>query len=199
MIDSLSLNLLRRHIEQRSGAGTGLGQLLGTGDTSNTKIGDLDFALRGQHDISRLDIAVDDTLGMGVTQSVQYLQKYLENLRQGQGFVLKEYIAQRPPLDILHLNESGSLRLIVATDSDDIRMLQTGERHCFPLKICRQQLIRGDLGMEHFKRHLTADIILRQVNRTKPTFSQQLDNLILAEPFEFQFYSTLLSCCHISS
>ena len=61
------------------------GLALRAGEAGNAEVHHLDGAVRQQHNVLRLDVAVDDALGVGVLQSAEHLRGKVDGFFPRQG------------------------------------------------------------------------------------------------------------------
>ena len=106
MIDRMPSRLLRRHICHSAQRGPGTGQVLGDesggilvglgnlrgrrSQFGKTKVENLGVTAGVHKDVGRLDVAVDDPLGMGRVESVGELRGDAEELRNRQGSLYRD-------------------------------------------------------------------------------------------------------------
>jgi hypothetical protein len=80
-------------------------------------------AVGADHDVARLEVAVDDVLLVGVVDGVGDVAQRLERLAE-----LQLQAAQGAALDVLHHDEAAAVLLGHAVDRDDVRMGQARRR-----------------------------------------------------------------------
>ncbi len=117
-------NLLGRHVSRRSQRSArrrqrGRVQVLG-----DPEIGQLDLAVGRDHQVRRLQIAVDDAMLVGVVQRVADLDSQLDHLAPGQVPAILEHFLQGLALDVLHGDVRGAAELAPRQEPDDVGMAE---------------------------------------------------------------------------
>jgi hypothetical protein len=125
--------LFRGHVAERPDDGAGFGQrdlrlLLAASLLLFVQLGDpeveqLAEVIAGDHDVLRLDIAVQDARRVRVDQRFQQRPDQRERLRKRQR-AAPQPVAQSLTLDELHRQEGDALRLAGLEERGDGRMLQ---------------------------------------------------------------------------
>jgi len=98
------------------------------GELGDAEIEDLDLAVPGDHQVGRLDIAVDDALGMGTGEPGRDLYRIVDGLFDLQGAAL-DFLLEGLALVAGHGDEDATLPLPGLTDfvdGADIRMIEGG-------------------------------------------------------------------------
>ncbi len=105
-VDLLSLDLLRRHVGRRADDGADLGRLglvaLGLVHARHAEIGELGVALGVDHDVGRLDVAMDDARLVREFERIQQLGHQAENRAEVVPLVGVEVVLELLALDVLH-------------------------------------------------------------------------------------------------
>ena len=83
-VDFVAAGLFGRHVGDRPHGRSGLGQPGFAGQLGQSEIEDLGQAVRGDHDIARLDVAVDDAVFVGLGQSLGDLGGDADRVGRGQ-------------------------------------------------------------------------------------------------------------------
>ncbi len=155
--DVLGQRLLRRHVGRRPHRAARGREVRGrrlVERLRDAEVGDLDRAVRGDHDVLRLQVAVHDAARLGVRQPREDALEHPGDLRQRQ---VRDERPQRPALDVLHRDVRGALVLEEVVDGDDVRMAERagdtrladetlGESGVGGVK--RRQLLQGDDAVE---------------------------------------------------
>ena len=84
-IGALALGLLGADIMHRADRLVADGLALRAGEAGNAEVHHLDGAVRQQHNVLRLDVAVDDALGVGVLQGAEHLRGKVDGFLPCQG------------------------------------------------------------------------------------------------------------------
>src|SRR2546423_5701946 len=101
-------DLLRRHIGHGSEANTGFTATL-IARFGQSKVEDPHSAVRQQHDVARLQVAVHDSGGVCGLQSLGDLSRDLQSLAQGNGTVTSQPRSERFPVVKRHRQEEPAL------------------------------------------------------------------------------------------
>ena len=124
-IGAFSLGLLRADIVYRADSLVADGLALRAGEARNAEVHHLDGAVRQQHDVLRLDIAVDNALGMCMLQGAQHLCGKMHGFLPGQRTAaLLEVFLQG---DAVHIFHDDVLQLVgdrYIVDLDDVGMAE---------------------------------------------------------------------------
>jgi hypothetical protein len=128
MIDRQALDLLRRHVveaaDQRAGVGdAGVGQL-GDAEVENLQAP----AALLDHQVGRLDVAVDDVEAVGVGQAVAELLEQPQLAGDGGRLLAADPHRQRLAVDVLHGDERLAVLFADVEDADDVLVLEDAGR-----------------------------------------------------------------------
>jgi hypothetical protein len=128
---SLTYELFRAHVDRCADRQAGIGQrfaapTFGSGNRfSDAEVGDEGVGL-GQQDVSRLDVAVDDTLAMGMVQRISHLSCDLHRVNGRKFSFSGQPVAERFTGDIRHHIEQEAFDLAGIMERQDVRVLQDG-------------------------------------------------------------------------
>src|SRR5690606_19514652 len=129
-VHPLTPGLLRREILRRA---DDLRRLRHGGRRVGHRAGDaevhhLDIAVTGQHDVRRLDVAVNDAAPVAVVECAQDAVHQLHGTLGHQTAVGTQELAQGPPVDVLHddVRHGRAVHHVFAgvVDGDDRRVVQ---------------------------------------------------------------------------
>ena len=140
-VDLLPLGLLRGHVihgpqdeafvgqrplrpaegHGRAGGGDGFGDPLG--QLGQAEVEDLDPAVVRDHDVRRLEVAVDDPGGVGPGQPVGDLDGVFERFGELQALA-PDQMVEGPPLDVFHDDEVRAAVRSDVVDDDDVGMVE---------------------------------------------------------------------------
>ncbi len=109
-------------------------------------------AARGDEDVGRLDVAVDDSRAMRCLQRIGNLDGQLEQRVQRQRS-RADPLLQRRPLEILHHDERPPVLLADVVDRADIRVIQRGGRPRFAREPGQRCWILRELRRDELERH----------------------------------------------
>ena len=123
LVGRLAAKLFRRHVGKRPEQTAGL-SLGGIHDARDPEVHDFDGAIGGDHDVSRLDIAMNHPAAVSVIECAASLDEVAELLRQGQRQTRRDHLFEAFPLQVLHGDKRRAVRFGEFVDGDDIGMLQ---------------------------------------------------------------------------
>jgi len=127
-IDRLATDLLGRHVGGRADDGVGAGQAAGVDQQlGDAEVHHLDLADAGDGDVVRLEVAVDDVVGVGGADRGEELLGYVERLVDSHPALVLEDRAERLALDELHHDEERLPVLVEVVDAHDARVVQRGD------------------------------------------------------------------------
>src|SRR5262245_38583859 len=155
----LAFKLLGSHVVQCSENGTlgchRIGWKLGYGirlirffQFCQTEIEQLHSSLR-QHDVSWLQIAMDDAVLMRLVKRIRNLNPDLKTTRNGQRSVL-QLLSQRLSFEIFHNKVINPVLLAYIENWTYMRMTQPGERLCLPFETGPQIKFVGKIFWKDF-------------------------------------------------
>jgi hypothetical protein len=184
-VELLVVQLLGRHHVDRADHRAALVHGLQGGGLHQarlTEIKDLrPVASRGklnEHDVSRLDVAMDDVFFMGRSETLQTLRREMTERFLGQR--LDEFL-ERLPLHEFHNEQHFAALLEHIVDRHDIRMLETRQNG----GLLEEHVVRGG---NPFDRHPAGQGgVVGEIDRTRPTRSKHLIQSITAVADKFAF------------
>ena len=154
--------LFRSHIVGSPHHHAGHGERTRAGELGNAEIGDPDVSTREEHDIRRLDVAMDDAVRMSVVERPRRRRDDAEDLagRQRRSLARQQGV-ERLALDQFH-HDVSDVRLFGKVENrNDIRMRQPRRRLSFPKQpfALTGRLRRRDTfgGPEYLDRHRPAE------------------------------------------
>jgi hypothetical protein len=113
-------DLLGRHIGGRPQGPPGGGQGRGVEVLGDPEVGQLDLALCGDHQVRRLEVAVDHALLVRVVQRVADLDGQVDHLAPGERAALAEDVVEGHPVDVLHREIRGPAVPPEGQEADDV-------------------------------------------------------------------------------
>jgi hypothetical protein len=177
-----TLGLLRREVRGRTHHRAGLGEVRlrrcveGAGDA---EVGDLHRAGRADEDVRRLDVAVDETSGVGEAEGGGDLAGDLRRLLRREVAVGAQDVGQRAPVDVLHGDEVRGGVLAPIEDVDDVRVVEVGGRLGLAAEALDEVGVDGELGEQHLDRHLTVEqAVVAQEDLGHAATPDALDQLV---------------------
>ena len=106
-------------------------------------------SIAGQHDVRRLQVAVDDAAVVGVLQGRDDLQGQVEHLRPRQPAPLAEDRLAIPAVDVLHRVEEQPVVAAGLEEMDDVGMVELPQGLDFALEPGDEDVVSGQVGVEH--------------------------------------------------
>ena len=122
-IGFLSPHLLGGHVVRRAHDGAGGGHL-GGAEAGEAEVHDLHLPARLDVDVPRLQVAVDDLLGVGVGEPVADLLHEVELLAEVRDGTRVDDLAEIRPLEQLHGHVDTAVLLPQVEDGDDVGMVE---------------------------------------------------------------------------
>ena len=146
--------------------------------TGNPKVTKLDLTGLGQKQVTRLEIAVNDTMVVGVLQRGANLASHLSNDRP-----IKRTLYLLQPFDSSTIDELHDVKqrpriFAAAVVADDMGMAQTLQNRHFTTESGTDQLILTNCGVKLFDCHLLPSCLLRgSINRANRPNAQDVAKL----------------------
>ena len=139
------------------------GERVRSQDFRKAEIHKLDNAGACQENISGLDVAMDRTETVSVSQAVANLSGDMDGLRQGKLRGVPKNILKVTAPDILHVDDDLAADLVYTVDLDNVRVTQPVQHPGF----FEETVLFLALGRDLLQRDLLAQQgIFRQVNNT---------------------------------
>jgi hypothetical protein len=150
-------------------------------DLRQPEVENLGMAALGYKDVGRLDVAVDDPLGVCGVQRIGNL----DGERQDQsGFqrTPRDALLQRHPVQKLHGDEGLTILLPDLVDGADVGMVQCGSSLGFPLEASQRLGVFGYfLGQKLQRDRSVKGYVLSLVDNTHPAAPELLDDAVVAQ------------------
>ena len=134
-------------------------------EPGDTEIRHLNAAVGKQHDILRLDVAVDNPLGMGMHEGAEDLGGEMHRFLDADHPLLLDIILERNAVDIFHddVLERGAVTHV--EDLDDVRVIEQGDRAGLVAEASAEFLVVEVFLTQYFDCHDRAGVeVLRLVN-----------------------------------
>ena len=195
-IDRLCGCLLGRDIVHRAHRLIGHGHVFRIGQTRDTEVCHLDLPVPKQHNVLRLDVAVDDALGMRMLQSAQDLLGDADGLAQGKHALLVHILPKRDTLDALHHDILDIVAHRNVANRHDVRVAEHGD--CAALVDDALDCLRivGNVVPQHFHGDRPMhDQIDRLENHSHAAHADHLGDLI--SPIEDAAHISVKLTVHI--
>ena len=185
----VALDLFGAEVFRGSEDHSRLGQLesqalgrLGDAEISHLDEGDaIGLGVADQY-VARLDVAVDQARGVGVGQGVGDLHADLHAHEDGQRPVVGGERREGLAPDELHDDVGGALRGDPGVEGGDhVGMGQPGRGHRLAPEALQEQLVLGQVGVEHLHRHRSGQhVVVGLPDRRHSSLSDQLDQPVAA-------------------
>ena len=145
------------------------------------KIQDLGVAALGDENICRLDIAVNNAMGVSGVESIGNLDRQVQQLGQGQA-ALADALPERRSVEKLHRDEAPALRLTHFVDHANVGMIERGSRPRFPAEpFQHRRVLRDQLRQKLERDHPPQLGVFGLVNHTHPAAAQLFDDPVMRE------------------
>src|SRR5262245_61766871 len=109
-----------------------------------------------QHDVFRLDVAVNDSGLVRAGERARNLDGHVERLMQFE-LISRQTPPQRLAFDIFGADEVSPVYLPDLEDGDDVRMVETGRGARLALETTRAVRVLRELRRQQFERDLTPE------------------------------------------
>src|ERR1700738_763882 len=131
------------------------------------KVEQLNIAVSPDHDVLRLDIAMDDARGVGSRQRAAGLDCDFQDFCQLHP--LTDVSAKGISIDKLSRDETRSARLANLVDGEDMRMIQSRSGSGFLHESPQSMFVRGELLGEDFDRNRSTQFRIKsEIDFTHP-------------------------------
>ena len=127
----------------------GLGQRDLVGEAGDAEVRDLDAAVRGDQEVARLDVAVDQALGVGHRKGARRLGDHGQGAVRGEHLLVFDDAAQRLARDQLHDEVGGAFFLAVVKDVGDAHVVEERGVACLGAEPLEEAGIARVLLLEH--------------------------------------------------
>ena len=151
------------------------------GNLGQTKVQQLRLPIRSDEQVSRLDVAMDNSLAMRGRQPIRNPYRQFQQ-RLGLDELLPDPVLQRHTLKKLHRNEAEVIVGIDLINRADIRMVQRRSRPSLPPEPLQRQLILGHIRRQELQRHKPPQVdVLSLIDDAHPAAAQILDNAVVRD------------------
>ena len=146
------------------------------------QVEDLDLAVRRQHQVRRLDVAVDQPALVGRTQPDRNLADDLAGVGHGQRADAIDDLRQVEPLDVFHDQVVAALGLAGVHGANDVRMVELPDGLHFPLETGDPLRILGQAGGENLDGDQLAELpVPGFIDGAHASLAQNLQQVVLQE------------------
>ncbi len=187
MVQLLPLGLLRAHVDGGADPGPGDGEAGQDPAGGDAKVHEAHppgvHAVFPQspledHDVARLDVPVDDALGVDVLEGVGHPGQDGGGLLDVEPPFLNELV-QTLPLQELHGDEVHPVHLAVVVDLDDVGVVHLGQDLGLPVEAAHEAGIAQEALLGHLQGHQAARLlVLSLVDRGHPPHAHLLQDLV---------------------
>jgi hypothetical protein len=168
MIDPATSDLLRGHVVHRPHHHAFLGHPR-VAETGDAEIENLQHTVAVQHDVGRLDIAMNDAGVVRVGKAGTQILDHRQAPRHRQRRPLTEHMREGFPGDVLHRHERTTRVFADVEDDDDVRVAETGDRASLANEAFAQRRVVLEIVFEQLDRHQTIEMrIAREIESTHP-------------------------------
>ena len=134
LVDVLAADLLRRGVGERPLEIAGARHLLRPAHPGDAEIHDLQHALIGDHQVRRLDVAMDDASAMGVAETRHRLRDDGQALAQAEPAHLRQEIVEGVATHQLHDHEGVLAFELKRVERRYVGVIEIGEALCLDVE-----------------------------------------------------------------
>src|SRR5579883_3052471 len=153
LVGLLSSDLLGRSVKGGQKGLPGARHVLRSVHARDPEIHDLDDAAVGDHQVRRLDVAMNDPQTVGMGEPVKGLRENRKALAHGQMVPVREQLLEGAAADQLHHHE-GPLPFDVFVEGGDVGVVEIGEPLRFAVKAGEELAVAAQFRAQHLDRHL---------------------------------------------
>ena len=182
MVDRQAADLLGRHVVEAADERAGVGDA-GVGQLGDAEVEDLQAsAPLLDHQVGRLDVAVDDVEGVGVGEAVAQLLEQPQLAGERGRLPAPDPHRQRLAVDVFHGDERLAVLLADVEDADDVLVLEHAGRVRF-LHEAAPDLVVVDAFLEQLDGdRATADLgVAGTQERAHPARSDRAEDLVATD------------------
>ena len=178
-VGDVSSRLLGRDVVNRADRLVGHGARRLVGKARDAEVGHLDGAVLQQHDVLRLDVAVNDAALMRVLQRLEDLGGEVQHVLPLDDTLTVDILLESDAVDIFHDDILDHIAEADIIDLDDVRMRKHRDRLGFVLEAADEFLIVEVLVLEDFDSDLAVvDGVVAAVDICHAADADQLVNFI---------------------
>ena len=128
-----------------------------TKSASNAEVGDLHHTVSAHEDVSRLDVAVNDSVVVREGECARDVAGDVRRLSVGELLAFLQDLGKRFSAHVLHSDEVGVVDLAPVVDGDDVWMLQTSRGLSFATEPFHECWICRVFGKQNLQRNRTIE------------------------------------------
>ena len=182
MVHGLSAGMLGGHVVGCTDGGSQAREAGDLAGTHQSKISQHGLAAGVEDDVGRLDVTVDESLGMGVVQGVGDGRQQLDGSLHRHGGLFGDELSQRGAGQISHGDEVGALDFAYLVYDDDVGVMEVGCR----LRLLHEALDEGLVTSEPGVQDLEGDFALKVgvqglVDRSEAAVANFFEDFVFAE------------------
>ena len=159
LVDRRAPRLLGREVLRGADDRADLGHLRGAGPR-DAEVGHLDVPVAADDHVVRLDVAVDDVVAVRLGERAEDLAGELDRRQRRRRALADEQLLQRRPVEVLHRDVVGALRLAAVVDADDVRMAEARGVARLALEPLDELLVARVALVQHLQRDLAAELLV---------------------------------------
>src|ERR1700733_319568 len=179
-IDSATEDLLGRHVQWAADAGAGLGCAHRALPLGNAEIHHLDDVVPGDHQVGRLEIAMDDAGAMRSRDPAQRLFEERDTLVRRDRPPPPDQLLQALAVDELHHGDGCAVVHEVVEQQRDVRVIEGGLQARFLTEALDEVRVVARLGAHHLDRDRPVEIqVERLVNDAHRAATDEFQNAIV--------------------
>ena len=154
----LAPHLLRRHVERRPQNGAHLRHGAAGERLGEAEVGQVRRAGRVEHDVLRLQVAVDDALLVRRREPLADLTEQREEPRQRKAPLALEHALEVLALDVLHRQVPDPVVLAEVVDAKDVPVRDAAGELDLPLEALEDLAVLRDLGTDELEGHVAVEL-----------------------------------------
>ena len=145
-------------------------------ESRGSKVRDLEYASVRHQDIWRAEIAMNDSLSVGVAHGTAYLLRIGNRQVCVEGAPIGDHVLERLALDVFHHDEEDVVLFLGCRDRNDVGVVEGGKQSWLPEELGEIEIL--------LVRHLDRDIfvdprVAREVHNTESATTQRGCDLVL--------------------
>src|SRR5665213_1852294 len=179
-VDRSTLGLFGREVRRGSHDRTFFGQLVfDRHRLGDAEVGDLYLAIARDQNVARLDVAVNDTVAMRVTEGRRDLRYQSRRMRRRERSPAAQHVGERRAVHQFHDNEVRAVVFAPVKDRHDVRMREVRRRLGFATEALDEQRVGAEFRIQSFQGHRTIEKgVLRPIDNGHTAAGDEVRYLI---------------------